>query len=430
MEPVLQVALDFMHRHRALEVAAEAVRGGADWLEAGTPLIKSAGIDILRELKRAHPRLLLAADMKTMDVGGVETEMAAKAGADIVMILGASADPVITEAILSARQYGAKIMVDLLGVPDMPKRAKQVERLGADYVCVHVGIDQQMVGGTPLDELRRVAKVVKIPVAAAGGINSETVAAVRRAGASILIVGGAVIKAKDPAAATRTIKRALRSRRKVPTELHRRYGPRELVTAFSKVSSCNIADAQHKRGAMVGILPHLRHGQKMVGTALTVHTINGDWAKPVEAIERAKRGDVIVVDAGGGPIAVWGELASWSCTVKGVAGVVIDGAIRDLDSILELGFPAFSRHVSPHAGEPKGYGGIGHEIVCGGVSVRTGDWIVGDESGVVVVPSEKAVEVANRALDVLERENRIREEIKRGKTLSAVLRLEEWEKVG
>jgi len=62
--------------------------------------------------------------------------------------------------------------------------------------------------------------------------------------------------------------------------------------------------------------------------------------------------------------------------------------------------------------------------------VRTGDWIVGDESGVVVVPQELAVEMANRALDVLERENRIREEIKRGGTLSSVLELEKWEKVG
>ena len=66
----------------------------------------------------------------------------------------------------------------------------------------------------------------------------------------------------------------------------------------------------------------------------------------------------------------------------------------------------------------------------GGVPVRTGDWIIGDESGVVVVPQENAVEVANRALDVMERENRIREEIKKGGTLSSVMKLEKWEKVG
>jgi 3-hexulose-6-phosphate synthase/6-phospho-3-hexuloisomerase len=139
---------------------------------------------------------------------------------------------------------------------------------------------------------------------------------------------------------------------------------------------------------------------------------------------------VIVIDACAGEVAVWGELASWSCKTKGVAGVVIDGAARDIDSIVDMGFPCFSRHTASNAGEPKGYGGIGHEIVCGGVTVRTGDWVIGDESGVVVVPQEHALEVANRALDVMERENRVREEIQRGGTLSSVMKLEKWEKVG
>jgi 3-hexulose-6-phosphate synthase / 6-phospho-3-hexuloisomerase len=162
---------------------------------------------------------------------------------------------------------------------------------------------------------------------------------------------------------------------------------------------------------------------------LTVQTTKGDWAKPVEAIDHAKDGDVIVIDAGGSDVAVWGELASWSAKLKGVRGVVIDGAIRDIDGILDMEFPAFARMVVPHAGEPKGHGGIGQEIVCGGQLVRSGDWIIGDESGVIVVAQEQAVEVANRALDVMERENRIREEIKRGGTLSSVQELEKWEQV-
>ncbi|OGS51289.1 MAG: hypothetical protein A3K65_06240 [Euryarchaeota archaeon RBG_16_68_12] len=250
------------------------------------------------------------------------------------------------------------------------------------------------------------------------------------AGASIIIVGGAIIKAERVAEAARTIKRAMKERKAIPTGLYKKYGEAEVREAFLKVSTPNLADAMQKRGPMKGIVPRIRHGTKMVGRALTVKTADGDWAKPVEAIDRAGPGDVIVVDAGGGTTAVWGELASHSCQVKGVTGVVIDGAARDIDTILEINFPCFSRHVVPHAGEPKGHGEIGSEIECGGQRVRTGDWVVGDESGVVVVPQEEAVEMANRALDVLERENRLREEIKRGGTLSSVLELEKWEKVG
>ena len=430
MRTVLQVALDLVHGDRALAIADEAVKGGVDWIEAGTPLIKSEGMEIVRQLKKRFPSHTIVADMKTIDVGGAEVEIAAKSGADVVVILGISSDPTITEAVLSARQYGAKVMVDLFNVRDKTARAREVERMGADYICVHVGVDEQMVGGTPLSELKGLSDAVKIPIAAAGGINSETAPSVVKAGVAIVIVGGAIIKAKDVAAAARSVKKAITSGKGVKTKLFKKYGEKELLEAFSKVSSPNVADAQHKKGAMKGIHPRIKHNVKMVGRALTVHTVNGDWAKPVEAIDRARPGDVIVIDACSGEIAVWGELASWSCKTKGVAGVVIDGAARDIDAIIDLEFPCFSRFVTSNAGEPKGFGGIGHEIVCGGVPVKTGDWIIGDESGVVVVPQENAVEVANRSLDVMERENRIREEIKKGGTLSSVMKLEKWEKVG
>ena len=109
-------------------------------------------------------------------------------------------------------------------------------------------------------------------------------------------------------------------------------------------------------------------------------------------------------------------------------GVVIDGAIRDSGDIAKLGFPAFSRLVMPNAGEPKGFGEIGVPIRVGGVKVESGDWVLGDDDGVVHLPQSLAVEYANRAMDVLEKENRIREEIKEGRTLAQVTDLLRWEK--
>jgi len=159
-----------------------------------------------------------------------------------------------------------------------------------------------------------------------------------------------------------------------------------------------------------------------------VRTYPGDWAKPVEAIDVAHPGDVIVIDAGGVGPALWGELATHSAIQKKVAGVVIDGAIRDSGDIIQLRFPAFTRLVMPNAGEPRGFGEIGVPIRIGNVRVETGDWLLGDDDGVTVLPLSKAVEYTNRAMDVLEKENRIREEIKEGKTLAAVTELLRWEK--
>lgn len=430
-KPVLQVALDFENLSRAVQAAREAVEGGADWVEAGTPLIKSEGLEAVRELKRNFREKRIVADMKVMDTGAFEVEIAAKAGADLVTVLGASDDGTIADAVRAGEKYGVEVVVDLLAVPDLAARAVRARELGAAMVCLHVGIDQQMKGQDPFEVLRDLVARSPLPVAVAGGINSETAAKAVSAGAQIIIVGGAITKSPKIVEATRSIIQAMETRQGVASEHFHRYGEKEIREAFLRVSSPNVTDALQRKGAMHGILPHLKDPRvKMVGTAVTVRTLDGDWAKPVESIDRAGPGDVIVIDAGGGTTGLWGELASWSAHVKGVAGVVIDGAARDIDSILEIGLPLFSRHIASDAGEPKGHGEIGIEIACGGQRVRPGDWVIGDASGVVVVPRERAQEIANRALDVLEHENRVREEIKRGSTLSKVQQLERWERVG
>jgi 3-hexulose-6-phosphate synthase/6-phospho-3-hexuloisomerase len=427
MKPVLQVALDLLNAERALSIAKVAVRGGADWLEAGTPLIKSEGMDIIRQLREQFPGKTIVADMKTMDTGALETEMAAKAGADIVCLLAASDDSTILDAVKSARKYGVKIMVDLISVPDMVARAKELEKLGADYLCIHVGIDEQMQGKNPQKVLSSLVKHTNLPIAVAGGLNSETVSDMILTGARIIIVGGAITKAKNVTEATRTIKKAMTQKKSIKTELFKKYDSTNLHQAFMLVSTPNISDAMHKQGAMQDIRP-ITTGFHIAGRALTVRTMNGDWAKPIEAIDKAEKGWILVVDVNQGKTAIWGELATWSAKLKGLAGIVIDGAVRDYDDLLKIRFPIFSRFIVPNAGEPKGLGEIGAEITCGNQIVRTGDWIIGDDSGVVVVPQEIAQEIANRALDVKEQENRIREEIKTGGSLGSVVNVKKWEK--
>jgi 3-hexulose-6-phosphate synthase/6-phospho-3-hexuloisomerase len=426
MKPVLQVALDFVNASRALPVAKDAVAGGVDWLEAGTPLIKSEGMQIIRQLRQQFPNSTIVADMKTMDTGAIETEMAAKAGANIICLLATADDLTIKDAVLSAKKYGVSIMVDLLGIKDISNRVETLEQLGVDYLCLHIGIDEQMIGKTPLDQLSEIAQSTSLPLAVAGGLTTQTIGKVVSAGAQILIVGGAITKAPDVTKATRSLKKAMKTKTTDGATYHKKYQEEELLIAFLKVSAPNISDAMHKHGAMKHIRP-LSQGYHIVGQALTVETIDGDWAKPIEAIDKAESGNILVINVHGGHTAVWGELATWSAIQKKLAGIVIDGAVRDIDDIKKIGFPVFCRYCVPNAGEPKGFGEIGPEIICGEQRVCTGDWIIGDDSGVVVVPKAIAHEIANRALDVKEHENRIREEIKKGGSLGKVLELKKWE---
>jgi 3-hexulose-6-phosphate synthase/6-phospho-3-hexuloisomerase len=424
----LQVALDFVDLPRALQVAGEAVAGGCDWVEAGTPLIKAEGLNAVRALRAAFPEQTIVADMKTMDAGRAEVECAAKAGADVVGVLGAASDATIRECAEVARNYGCRLIVDMIEVADPVARARRAEELGADLVGIHTAIDRQMRGEEPFDTLRAVAEAVSIPISVAGGINSETAAAAAAAGARIVVVGGAIIKAADATRAAAEIRRAVDEGVAIETALYKRTAGPDLRRLLEQVSTANLSDAWHRQPSLPGVRP-LLPGAHMCGPAVTVRTYAGDWAKPVEAIDACRPGDVLVIDACDASPAMWGELATHSAMVKGLAGIVAWGAIRDTPEIARLGFPAFSSKVCAHAGEPKGFGEIGVPIVIAGQTVRPGDWIVGDDDGVMVLPRDQAVELANRAMDVLERENRLRGEIDAGKTLAEVAYLQKWEKV-
>lgn len=420
------MALDLLELDRSIQIAREAIEGGADWIEAGTPLIKSEGMDAVREMKKAFPGTKIIADMKTVDTGAMEVEMAAKAGADIIAMLATADNSTIEDALRAAHKYGVQIMMDLLTVPDPVERSRQLERLGVDYICVHVGIDQQMTGRDTIDFLKEIVKEVKTPVAAAGGINVETGADAIASGAAIVIVGGSIVRSADVTGSARKIREAID---------HAELGVRprmsmeeELIAILRDVSAPNVSDAMHRKGAMRDIHP-INIGTKIVGTAITVQTFAGDWAKTVEAIDLAGPGNVIVIYNGSNYIAPWGGLATLSCKVKGIEGVVVDGAVRDVDEIRAMNYPIFASAIVPNAGEPKGMGEINAEITCGGQIVRPGDYIVGDDSGVVVIPKERAYEIARRAKEVEKNESRLYEEIRRGRTLSQVANLKKWEKV-
>lgn len=425
--PQVQLALDFVNLAQALRCAQEAWEGGIRRLEAGTPLIKSEGLNAVRALREQFPEATIVADMKIMDAGRTEVEMAARAGADVVAVLGAASDSTIAECVEAGKRYDAEIMVDLIEVSDPAARAREAQTLGAALVGVHCPIDEQMRGETALEALRQVVAAVDIPVAVAGGIHSETAPLAVQNGASVVIVGGAIIKAPDARAAAQDILQAIAGGEGVRTELFKRGGQDQLHEMFMRASCANISDAMHHRGWLPGIAP-ITAGLKCAGPAVTVWAYPGDWSKPVEAIDEAPEGSVLVIDARNEGPALWGEGASKSCISRKLAGVVINGCIRDTKEIIALGFPAFASMKAPQAGEPKGVGMIGVPLKIGETPVRPGDWIVADDDGVVCVPKQQAVEIANRAMDVVEREMRDHAEIdEKGLTLAHIAELQRWE---
>jgi 3-hexulose-6-phosphate synthase/6-phospho-3-hexuloisomerase len=196
MQATVQLSLDLISTEEALAAAEMAIRAGVDWLEAGTPLILAEGAHAVRELRAHFPSVPIVADLKIMDGAYLETELMAKAGANMVVVMGQAHPESIELAVKAAHDYGLKVMGDNMAMPDPVSGAKQLEDLGCDYIVHHVGYDYRTLrrkrglsAPGPLDRLRAIVNAVGIPVQAVGGLNIEQAIESPRHGAPMVVIG-------------------------------------------------------------------------------------------------------------------------------------------------------------------------------------------------------------------------------------------------
>ena len=204
----LQFAMDTLTTEVALELAAAAAPY-VDILELGTPLIKSAGLSAITAIKAAHPDKIVFADLKTMDAGELEADIAFAAGADLVTVLGVADDSTIIGAVKAAKKHGKGIVVDLIGVADKAARAKEVVALGAEFVEMHAGLDEQAEEGFTFSTLLEDGKSSGVAFSVAGGVNASSIAAVQTSGATVAVAGGATYGAPDVGAAAAELRAAI-----------------------------------------------------------------------------------------------------------------------------------------------------------------------------------------------------------------------------
>ncbi|MDZ5712718.1 3-hexulose-6-phosphate synthase [Jeotgalibacillus haloalkalitolerans] len=202
----LQLALDLVNIPQAIELVKE-VEDYVDVVEIGTPVVINEGLKAVKEMKAAFPQLTVLADLKIMDAAGYEVSQASAAGADIVTILGAAEDASIKGAVEEAKKQGKQILVDMIAVKDIATRAKELDELGVDYICVHTGYDLQAVGQNSFEDLATIKSVVKnAKTAVAGGIKLDTLPEVIKAQPDLVIVGGGITGQDDKQAAASKMK--------------------------------------------------------------------------------------------------------------------------------------------------------------------------------------------------------------------------------
>jgi 3-hexulose-6-phosphate synthase len=202
----LQVSVDLLSLEQAMNLLKDVAQY-VDVIEAGTPLIKQEGLKVVETFKQNFPDKLIFADMKTMDAGWLEAEMAFKANADFTTVLAVSNDATIEGAVAAAKKYNKYVTADMIGVPNLEQRAREMENLGVHYLEIHSGLDEQAHGTfASSDKIQALRELVKIPLSVAGGINENTIEQIQAAGANIAAIGGAIYNAKSPVDAVRHLR--------------------------------------------------------------------------------------------------------------------------------------------------------------------------------------------------------------------------------
>lgn len=200
-----------------------------------------------------------------------------------------------------------------------------------------------------------------------------------------------------------------------------------LVKELEKFSTPTLNEAMDKSGHMSHEIKPVYQDVKVAGPAITVSCHVGDNLTLHKALEMAQKGDVLVVDAKGHKDTggMWGELMTLAAQRKGVAGLVIDGAVRDVAAIRKMKFPVFAKAISPGGTVKETFGSINLPITCGGIVVEPGDIIVGDDDGVVVVPKAILQDVIEKAKKRMEREEEVKRLILEGKSTMEIYGFDE-----
>ena len=193
------------------------------------------------------------------------------------------------------------------------------------------------------------------------------------------------------------------------------------LAPWMNAEAAAVSDCLHRAQAMDGGIQPIDPGMRLVGQARTVRCTVGDNSALHAALLLVEPGDVLVVDAGGFlGNAIWGGLMTEAARKKGIAGLVIDGCVRDRAEIVAAKFPCFTRGTVP-AGPHKNFGGeIDSPIACGGVAVTSGDLVVADGDGVTIVPLAKVDSVLVDYTALKQKEARALAELEAGGTLAEI----------
>ena len=197
----------------------------------------------------------------------------------------------------------------------------------------------------------------------------------------------------------------------------------EILRAASKISAATMHEAAGKIGALPSYLKPISSGMKICGRAYPVKGPSGCNLWLHRAIAKAKRGDVLIADIGDDKeFGYWGDIMGTSSITKGIAGLVIDGCVRDQFELEEMGFPVFSSGLSIRGTEKKfdGKGSLEEPITIGNIAIEHGDLVLGDNDGIVIIPENQVEDSITKSIEREDKEDATKKRLRDGETTMAI----------
>ena len=197
----------------------------------------------------------------------------------------------------------------------------------------------------------------------------------------------------------------------------------EILRAASKISAATMHEAAGKIGALPSYLKPISSGMKICGRAYPVKGPSGCNLWLHRAIAKAKRGDVLIADIGDDKeFGYWGDIMGTSSITKGIAGLVIDGCVRDQFELEEMGFPVFSSGLSIRGTEKKfdGKGSLEEPIIIGNIAIEHGDLVLGDNDGIVIIPANQVEDSITKSIEREDKEDATKKRLRDGETTMAI----------
>lgn len=394
MKPKLSVSLEFLHLENALFCAEQSVSAGVEILEIGSTLLKSTGLTSIKVLRERFPNVTLVADMKVQNNIASEIKAIVDAGANSITISGSASPDVWKESIDIASEYNVEIILDFRDI--VQPQEYITENIPEKINIVMFSLKQN--GNIAFSLLQKATSSLTIPVAVRDVQEEDDIAEAISLGASIISVSFCDAKEKNIQEAVKKIQKILSDTKKTfpedPVSLHEE----QLFELLDQVAPSDFCEVIESPCFLDEIFPIQKY-TKIIGKVATLKTWPGSELAVLEFLLTLQPKTILVIDAGGRGAAVWGQMATEIAIKKGLTAVVINGSIKEVNKIREKSFPCYTTSMSSKMEKKQSMAIDEHcTLKIGEVFISSGDWLIGNDTGIVCISQNNVFLNANKAL--------------------------------